>query len=1164
MTPLQRLEERIRSGDRRIVAGGLTGSSKAYVLSRLIAAGAGRCFVYLAPRARDAAKFQRDLEFFLKPFAQGEVFFFPPHDVLPFTHLSPHPQVACERLRTLQAFVRKAPPLFVATTVAAVLSPLPPKSVLEGALTLKAGTELDPKTRGLSGRDDFLRTLASWGYQNVPLVIDAGNIAVRGSLVDLYNPLEENPVRIEWLGDTVEALRAFDPKTQRSLGAVDAVTIIPVREVILDEKTTATFAEKARKHAEARDLSRSKWAEPLEKVREGIPYPGIETDLPLFYDRPTSFWDWLPEDAVLILDDAAAVSDAIDEHVEEVKTIVSGASGASKETLLAVEDVLATAAMRAALEGKRRLAMPSFDASGDAVVFETKPHTDLRHEIERSKKGVEPLAPLARHLQDWLLTDRVYLVSGSLPQAERLRDLLIHYLPHLPPVSKENFSEANVPEASAALLAGGLAGGFRLPSERVTFLTDEEIFGPKIRKPVREGRGGLDLSSFAELKNGDPVVHKEHGIGLYRGLIPMEVENVRNDFLIVEYQGGDKLYVPVYRMNLIQRYTGADGREPKLDKMGGASWAKIRGKSEKIIRELAGDLLNLYAARTAGHKPPFSPPNELFEAFEASFPYEETPDQDRAIAEVLGDMQKDKPMDRLVLGDVGYGKTEVALRAAFKAALDGRQVAFLVPTTLLAFQHYERFLQRFKDYPVNVDMISRFRSPAEQKATVKKIAEGKVDIVVGTHRLLQPDISFKNLGLLIMDEEHRFGVEQKEKIKRLKKNVDVLALSATPIPRTLYMSLVGIRPISVIETPPTDRLAIRTFVMPFEEEVVREAILREFKRGGQVFFVHNEVETIGRMKERLQTIVPEAKIGVGHGQMEDDDLEQVMIKFFHQEFNLLLCTTIIESGIDIPTANTILIHNADRFGLAQIYQLRGRVGRGGHRAYAYLLVEEGKRLTPEATQRLAVLQRFSDLGTGYKMASYDLEIRGAGNLLGTSQSGQMAAIGYELYTELLEKAIHELKGETALEEIDPELHFAVPAFISEDYIPDPPVRLEAYRRLSSLTDELEADIVREEMRDRFGELPPEAENLVELSTLKVHAKKLRLKQVRADAKHFVFAFDPSSPLNPDLLMERITRAPKRYRLTPDFRFIVTHGLEKPAEALAGAKKFLRELTLHLS
>jgi len=1152
-SPIDRLREQIAQLKGELRLTGLTGSSKAYLLSRLLLSGTNKTFVFIAPRAREAARFQKDLEFFLKPFAEGETAFFPPQDVLPFTNLSPHHQVICERLRTLHALTRTSPPSLVATTVSAILNPLPPRTRFEKPFLLKVGDEID--------RDEFLRKLATWGYQNVPLVIDPGNLAVRGSIVDVYTPLEEDPLRIEWLGDIVESIRSFDAKTQRSRESKENITLIPVRDVVLDDQTVATFAKKARASAEARDLSRSQWSEPLEKVREGIPFAGIETYLPLFYDKATSFWDWLPENAVIISEDFAALETALEEYESEVQTIIAGMS--QKGTLIGPEETLTTAAFRDQLSQRPRLVLGAVYGGPEALHFSTETQDDIRREIDKSKKGVEPLAPLAKHLQDWKLTDRVFLVAGSAPQADRLRDLLLHYLPGLPEVSQSSFGEITAPEASVTLMTGELSSGFRLAAERITFLTDEEIFGPKVRKPVRDGRGGLDLSAFAQLKDGDAVVHKEHGIGLYRGLIPMELEGTRNDFLIIEYQGGDKLYLPVYRMNLVQRYTGAGEKEPKLDKMGGATWAKIRGKSEKVIKELAGDLLNLYAARTAGHKPPFSPPNEMFEAFEAAFPFEETPDQDRAIRDVLEDMQKDKPMDRLVLGDVGYGKTEVALRAAFKAVLDGRQVAFLVPTTLLAFQHHERFVQRFKDYPVTVDVLSRFRSPAEQKATIKNVTEGKVDVVVGTHRLLQPDVSFKNLGLLIMDEEHRFGVEQKEKIKRLKKNIDVLALSATPIPRTLYMSMVGVRPISVIETPPTDRLAIRTFVSPFEEEIIREAIGRELKRGGQVFFVHNEVQTIGRMKEMLKQIVPEAKIDIGHGQMEDEELEEVMVRFFHQEFNVLLCTTIIESGIDIPTANTILINDADHFGLAQIYQLRGRVGRGGHRAYAYLLVQEGKKLTPEATQRLSVLQRFSDLGSGYQMASYDLEIRGAGNLLGTSQSGQMAAIGYELYTELLEKAIHELKGEVVLDEIDPELHFAVPSFLSEDYIPDPPVRLETYRRLSSLKDELEADIVREEMKDRFGELPPEAENLLELSVLKVHAKKLRIKQVRGDLKHIVFAFDPSSPLNPDLLMQRIAQSPKRYRLTPDFRFTVSHSLGKPSEALSAAKKFLRELTLHL-
>ena len=978
---------------------------------------------------------------------------------------------------------------------------------------------------------------------------------MRGSLVDLYSTLHPHPLRIEWTGDSVESIREFDAKSQRSLGPRDSAAIIPVREVLLTEETIETFSQRVRKRAEEKELGRSQWAPLIEKVRERIPFPGIETYLPFLYENPTRFWDWLPPETVLITEDWTALKTTAEEYLEEVKTLTQG-----KTLLLEPEEVLLSAD---ALEKEAdRLTSISFSAFSTPVSlsFETETHEEVRREIELAKKGAEPLAPLAKRLSNWLLTDAVFLVASSPPQAQRIADILSHYFPQPIPI----VSKGAVPAPGRLqILIGDLSGGFRLPSEKLTLITEEEIFGQKIRRRMKEALAEEGLSSFAEIKLGDPIVHKDHGVGIYRGLTPMTIEETQNDFLLIEYRDGDKLYLPVYRMNLVQRYTGSDGKMPPIDRLGGTSWIKLKGKAEKAIRELAGELLNLYAARSAGLGFAFSPSNDLFETFEASFPYDETPDQERAIEEVLSDMQKQQPMDRLVLGDVGYGKTEVALRGAFKAVLDGKQVAILVPTTLLAFQHHERFLDRFKNYPVTIEMLSRFRSPAEQKKIIREAIEGKIDILIGTHRLLQPDISFKDLGLLIVDEEHRFGVQHKEKIKRLKKNVDVLALSATPIPRTLYMSLVGIRGISVIETPPTDRLAIRTFVMPFEEAVIKEAISRELKRGGQVFFVHNEIETIGKMKEFLQGLVPEAKIEIGHGQMEEKKLEEVMIRFFHQEFNLLLCTTIIESGIDIPTANTIVIHKAERFGLAQIYQLRGRVGRGSHRAYAYLLITEEQKLTPEARQRLSVLQRFSELGSGYKMASYDLEIRGAGNLLGISQSGHMAAIGYELYTDLLERAVRELKGEKVLEEIDPELHFRIPAFLPEDYVPDPPVRLELYRRLAALSREEEIDPVEDELRDRFGTPPPEVENLLELSAIKTHAKKLRIKQIRYDGRRFVYAFDPSSPLPPNLLLERIKKDPKHYRFTPDYRFIVDKPLPKENLALAEAKKFLRELTLHL-
>ncbi|MBI3541119.1 MAG: transcription-repair coupling factor [Deltaproteobacteria bacterium] len=1109
-----------------------------YLLARRLLHEKGGTYLYVASTGKEALRFQEEVSFFLGPYAAGESFFFPPPDALPFSNLSPHNDIRCDRLKVLHALNRPTPPLLICTTGPALLSYLPPRDFFK-PIMLKTGQELS--------RELFLKDLVVFGYQNVPWVIDRGNFAVRGGIVDLFTPQSDSPCRIEWMGDTIESIRTFDPKTQRSQDPQESMDVIPVREILLNEKTMALFSQKIRQSAEGQDLMRSDWFPWVEKVREKIYFSGIETYLPFFYEHPTTLQDWLPTDTKVIVE--SNVQKTLQDYRDEIGSLVQG-----KKTIITQDQVMVPA--------QKIKNLFEDQASFPDLSFET--HEMIRHEIEAARKTLEPLAPLARRLQEWLMTDSVHFVVSSHTQAERLADLLSRYIEKSIPIMSPDEARPlqSIERGTIRLWIGELSSGFRIPSEGITFVTEGEIFGEKLRK-ARERATASDFSSFAEIKQGDPLVHKEHGIGIYQGLVNMEINGCKNDFLLITFYGGDKLYLPVYRMNLIQRYTGSD-KAPRLDKMGGTNWSKVKAKAEKVIHELAGDLLNLYAARQKGKGFAFSPPDDLFEAFEAGFPYEETPDQEQAIRDVLEDMQKDEPMDRLVLGDVGYGKTEVALRAAYKAALDGKQVACLVPTTLLAFQHYDRFVERFKDTPLKVEMLSRFRSPVEQKKILKETAEGKIDILIGTHRLLQSDISFKDLGLLIIDEEHRFGVEHKEKMKRLKKDVDVLALSATPIPRTLHMSMVGIRKMSLIETPPNDRLSIRTFVMPLEDKVVREAILREIKRGGQVFFVHNEIKTIGKMREYLMTLVPEAKIEIGHGQMEEDGLEKVMIRFFHREFDVLLCTTIIESGIDIPTANTIMINEADHFGLAQIYQLRGRVGRGSHRAYAYLLVDEEKNLTPEATQRLSVLKRFSELGSGYKMAAYDLEIRGAGNLLGTEQAGQITAIGYELYTELLEKAVRELKGEKFLQEIDPELHFPISSYLPEDYIPDPPVRLELYRRLASLDNEDEIDPIDEELRDRFGTPPTEVENLMELSVIKAFAKKLRIKEIRYDGRNFTYAFDPSSPLPPHLLTDRIKKEPKRYRLTPDFKFTVIKESMKPVIALAEAKKFLRELLLHLA
>ncbi len=1138
-----------RQAGEPVTIGGLQGSARAWLIANLLEKD-GPTLVIIASTGREARAFLDDLSFFCPPELKKSLLFFPPSDVLPFSGLSPHPDILCEQIRTLYRLTQSPAPRLIATTLHAVLQVLPPTSFLGSSIHAEEGQESD--------RNDYPLQLAEFGYQNVPVVTDRGQFAVRGALIDLFSAESPHPVRIEWNGDRIESIRTFDPRTQRSLARQERLLILPVRTVLLKPDTVERFAKTARARAEEKDFPRSHWASLAEKVRQGIFFSGIESYLPLFYEKTSRLWDWLPAGSVLLTDAKTDLQKETEDFSAEIKALLSG-----KPHLMDPSEILDDPrALSQQIKKYPGVVFSDFTSSDQAAQWNYEGNGGLRRDIQSARKGAEPLAPLVNKIKSWLETGTVSLVSSTHHQAERLQDLLSSAFPGIT-ISEKNFELSGEERTKPSLMIGALSRGFRLPEEGLTIVTEAEIFGEKVRK--KTAAPGDGLSAFSELKKDDFVVHRDHGIGRYHDLLHMTFEGVGSDFLVITYRDGDKLYLPAYRLNLLQRYSGSGGSEPRLDKMGGNAWGKVRGRAEKAIRELAGDLINLYAARSAGKGFAFSPPNELFEAFEAGFPYEETPDQEAAIDDVLKDMQKDVPMDRLVLGDVGYGKTEVALRAAFKAILDKKQVAFLVPTTLLAFQHYERFVERFRDYSVLVDTISRFRPVKEQKEVLKALAEGKVDIVVATHRLLQADVSFKDLGLLIIDEEHRFGVEQKEKVKRLKKNVDVLALSATPIPRSLHMSFIGIRAISVIETPPTDRLAVRTFVMPFENESIRESILREIRRGGQVFYVYNEVASIGRMKDELARLIPEARIEIAHGQMEEDSLEKIMIQFSHQKFDVLLCTTIIESGIDIPTANTILIHDADHFGLAQIYQLRGRVGRGNHRAYAYLLVDDEKNLTEEARKRLSVLQRFSELGSGYKMALYDLEIRGAGNLLGKEQSGHMEALGYELYTELLEKAVRELKGEASIDEIDPELHFRIPSYLPEDYIPDPPVRLELYRRLASLDTEEEIDPIEDELRDRFGRPPREVENLLELSALKTLAKRLRIKQIRHDGKNFVYAFDPSSALPPEVLTKLIKKEPKRYRLTPDFRLIVTNvsALEGNL-VLPAAKKFLRELILHLS
>ena len=715
--------------------------------------------------------------------------------------------------------------------------------------------------------------------------------------------------------------------------------------------------------------------------------------------------------------------------------------------------------------------------------------------------------------------------------------------------------------AGLFLREGRISGGFHLPGMKLVLLSEEEIFGKKVlRRRVRPAREGYFLKSFGELTEGDFVVHTEHGIGRYQGLQKLTAGGVENDFLLIGYQDQDRLYLPVDRIDQIQRYIGPDGFVPKVDRLGGTSWETVKERVKKSVREMAEELVSIYAAREVMGREAFSAPDRIYDEFCASFEFEETPDQAKAIEDIHADMSGGKPMDRLICGDAGFGKTEVAMRASLRAALDGKQVAVLVPTTILAEQHHQTFSRRLKPYPIRVEVLNRFRTKAEQQSILDGLSRGTVDIVIGTHRLLQKDVNFRNLGLVIIDEEQRFGVSHKEKLKKLRTLVDVLTLTATPIPRTLHLSLVGLRDLSIINTAPEDRLPVKTHVLEFDEEVIADAIRQELSRNGQVFFLHDRVRSIFTMARLVQKLVPEAQVGVVHGQMTPKEIEGAMARFVRREDNVLVSTTIIGSGLDIPTANTIIINRADRFGLAQLYQIRGRVGRSKEEAFAYLLVPKGAMLSRDAQKRLQVIMDFTEPGSGFRIASNDLEIRGAGNLLGASQSGHVSAVGYELYTELMDKAIREIKGEALQEEeIKPEIHLGIPAFIPEAYMADEHRRLVTYKKVSLAATDEELAGIREELLDCYGLVPPEVENLLSVIGIRNLLKTLKGKKLGYDGKVMTVFLQEKSPVDPRRIIELYRRKVRGVQLTPDLKLTIPMPELKGAEILNRARELLREL-----
>jgi transcription-repair coupling factor (superfamily II helicase) len=1040
-----------RGGGQRIT--GLTPSAKAMAASAIAAR---TTTVLIVPNDAEVERMTMDARFFLSALeglsdaaAERLVLPLPSHEVDPYRGLKPHFDISSARARALNALATSAPKLVIASA-AGLLPRLSPPDRLAGiAITLTPGQEVAPAT--------LADVLATAGYTRQDPVDESGEFCVRGGVVDFFPAGAEQPVRLEFVGDTIESIRSYDPSTQRSSGEIDRAEIVPLQELPAGEPADADRSATVFDYFSA--------AGPLLVTSEP---DEVRTQGRKTWEQITASYD----EAIRKGQRAPAPT----EIVVDWDTIESRLEGAASLETLALEDQ--AGALHVACQ-------PTLEYSGRVQ--------DWVEEIRRGRER----------------GDTQVFIAHSPGRAERTIELLADYDIFAVPMERAEDAHA------AALLVGvgHLSRGFRLPDAQLQLWAETDVFEEE--RKIHERRRSATrtfLSDFRDLKAGDLVVHVDHGIGLFVGLKRIEVGLDPQEFMELRYAGEDKLFVPVERLDLVQKYTGAT--RPALDRLGGTSWEKAKTRVKKAMRDMAEELLKLYAARKAVPGHAFSSDTHWQQEFEDAFEWELTPDQKTAIADIKGDMESPSTMDRLLCGDVGYGKTEVAMRAAFKAVMDGKQVAFLAPTTVLAFQHAKTLKDRFAAFPVRIDMLSRFRSKSELTAVVDDIVAGKVEIVVGTHRLLSKDVQFRDLGLLVVDEEQRFGVAHKERIKQMRRRVDVLTMTATPIPRTLNMSLAGIRDMSIIETPPRDRLSIQTNVVKFDQAVISRAIRTEMERGGQIYFVHNRVESIYSVGNLITRLVPEARVAVAHGQMSEDALERVMVDFVANKYDVLLATTIIENGLDIPNANTMIVNRADRYGLSQLYQLRGRVGRSDRRAYAYLLIPPEETLSPVAKKRLAAIREFSDLGSGFRVAALDLEIRGAGNLLGGEQSGHIEAVGFDMYMKLLEQTIKELKGEEIEDDVRANVNLKIDLRVEETYIPDMNQRLTVYRRMAAVRTEQELDKFMDEIRDRYGPPPDSVMNLAEYAAIRVLSDRLRVESLDREAQTVVLKFRPDARLDP--------------------------------------------------
>lgn len=1171
LTPLkktsefQELERGLRENRKQQIVFGVTSSYRDYIMAAL-AGSTGSVVLVITSADKEAGEISDNL----RSFVNIPVHHFPVLELLPFQVIARDREVLTRRLEVLDAICNQGDSKkIVVASLEALMRRLCPREIFcEAKINLAVGDRQDPKS--------LLAKLLNLGYERVDLVESVGQVSLRGGIIDIFPATFDQPVRLEFFDDEVDSIRLFDSSTQRSSDKIFRVVIGPALELVINEDGWERARETVlnQYQLQVRKLSRSKSAEAARQIQDNMQdvldyldnkvfFPGIEQFLPYFYSRPASLLDYLPASSLVLVDEPQRCKD-VAESIQKERS----------ETYLQL--VLKGKALPEQYEGYLDWKYIALSLEKQKVIYFSflprqpqfvRPQAVVNFTAKAMHNFTGKMEMLVEEISHWRRTG--YAVVLVVSSEDRSRVLLNELRERNLDAFYAGSLDGQVKPGNVIITPGNLSGGFDFINARLVVITEKDIYGqgkkPRKRRPTRDKKEvSQRMEPFVDLKVGDYVVHANHGIGKYMGVVPLDIAGIRKEYLLIKYSGEDKLYVPSDQVALLQKYLGAEADTPKLSRLGGNEWSKAKGRVKQAVREMAGELLKLYAERETARGHAFSPDSPWQQEFEAAFPYEETPDQLKAIDDVKRDMEKSRPMDRLLCGDVGYGKTEVALRAAFKAVMDGKQVAVLVPTTILAQQHYNTFRERFSGYPVRVEMLSRFRTAKEQKQVLDDLSKGMVDIVIGTHRLVQNDVKFYDLGFLVVDEEQRFGVAHKEKLKQMRTNVDVLTLTATPIPRTLHMSLVGVRDTSILETPPENRFPVQTYVLEEDPVMIREAIRREIGRGGQVYFVHNRVMDLDTVASWLRELVPEARLAVAHGQMKEDELEQVMLEFLAGSYDVLVCTTIIESGLDISNVNTLIVKEADNFGLAQLYQLRGRVGRSNRIAYAYFTFRKDKVLNEAAEKRLGAIREFTEFGSGYKIAMRDLEIRGAGNLLGAEQHGHIAAVGFDMYCRLLEEAVQEARGEVVDRPVETTVELPVEAYIPDEYIPDTNQKVEIYRRIAKNIDEEQLPEIEEELVDRFGDLPDPVQNLLGIARLKIMAGKLKIKSVSKQQDFYKFLFAADHSLNGEKLVKISERYPGRVKFNNseeefEIRFKLRDGGIPPLELLERLQEFLKNL-----